>query len=180
MTATYTPSAAKRMALNAARREHQLQLAVEGKVRRAPVPVDMEESYQGWLDDPEAASLRRQIALSNARLDQLIQRLEDFEDDEDRDKVWVKICDMMNRIRGFSDSELRRTLAIRASIPVEDFRTLWSDALAVIEANVADESTRRAIDAGFARIGQLALKGRPGEGDPWPEGPPLPGDDGNS
>lgn len=123
------------------------------------LPPDIEESANLWLDDPEAASLRRQIAIANARLDQLLAQVPKQTTEHDKDVLWEKIRAMMREIKGYSESELRRTLAIRASIPVEDFRILWSDALAVIEANVSDEPTRRAIDAGFARIGQLALKG---------------------
>lgn len=117
------------------------------------LPAGLMNAYQKFLDDPDIISLRSEMALLDARMAQLLERLETC----DTNAAWSKVISARSKLQrilhedecDIGDLEEVSTMLMQA-VSARDAETeIWHDVVIVIDQRrkLADTERRRIVDA---------------------------------
>jgi hypothetical protein len=126
------------------------------------LPSALLERYRGAMADPDALSLRDELALLDARITVLMERCRDG-DRADQDKGWRQIFKLwMQRLR-LVESEHKRMIDAQQMMTYEQGVLLVEAITESVRRNVRDRATLAAIADDFAKItGRTDLQERAG------------------
>jgi hypothetical protein len=119
------------------------------------LPQQLRRDYEATLQDPELLSLRDAIALTEARVVDLLQGLCSEGDDAG---IWHDILDALEYGRRLRSSETKRLVAMQQYLSVEEALAFASAVAESVCRHVHDPAALRAIAADLA-----ALTGRPAD-----------------
>jgi hypothetical protein len=119
------------------------------------LPQQLRRDYDATLHDPELLSLRDAIALTEARVVDLVQRLGG---EGDNFGIWREILDVLEHGRRLRSSETKRLVMLQQYLSVEQALAFASAVTESVCRHVHDPAALRAIVADIT-----ALTGRPVE-----------------
>ncbi|MGD9893744.1 MAG: HGGxSTG domain-containing protein [Dehalococcoidia bacterium] len=124
------------------------------------LPADLAARYQAALTDPRLLELSDEIAVIDARTDELLDLVLPEGDLEHRAAdaaVWRQIARNIALRRILEMSEIKRLLLVRGVVRVEEVMTLLQLLADAVQRHVTDPAERsailRAMDAGLHRQG---------------------------
>ena len=110
--------------------------------------------YKEAVSDPLWLTLRKEIALVQMRITELLDSLGSA--NGNTDKIWREIGSLLDRKQRLADSERRLLYEMKQTVTIEQLMLFMSAFAAAVEKHVADPQVRGAIQIEFDKLARRA------------------------
>lgn len=116
-----------------------------GRHSRVLSRLGLGRTYQKALNDPEMVGLREEIAVMDARLVQLLERLGGASGDEAMDRIWDQIGEALEIRRRLTETQSRLIERLNGSFTKDQAIAFTSALASLVKAYVPDPAALRAL-----------------------------------